>query len=159
MRTAFLLPLSRGAHPALAVISGHGASDLDRPLAAVVHYALCAAFPLPRPVVTILFLAASVVHFASDTSMLGSAALHAGVAAVGVGMGQVWARRTMTLYMVALHVPLHYARLVRARRWTGVCAALVFTGLFLGCTREKTHACFSQEAQRVVIAHVLFNLT
>jgi len=158
MRTAFSLRMSDARwHPALALMAAHGISDLDDPIACLPRYVLCAALPLPPRVVTAAFLASSVAHFAADVGWRGSAALHAGVGLVGAAGGARWAARAMTLYMLAWHLPLHYARLLRARRYVGLLVAAAFTVMLLLATQDQKRVCLGQDAQRVVIAHVIHN--
>ena len=155
MRSSFPFRLSKGHfHPVLALLAAHGISDIDRPMACLPRYFLCTTVPLPPRIVTIAFCLSSVSHFSLDIGWHGSLALHSAVAAAGVVWGERVAARLMAAYMLSVHLPLHYARLVRARRFIGIFVAVCFTIAILLGTRGVRAVCLSEDAQRLVIAHV-----
>ena len=136
MKTVFPLKLSpHEFHPIFAIIAAHGASDMDALSVCVPRYLLCACAPLPAPVVTVAFNAASVVHFASDVGVDGSIALHSLVGFAGLVGGSHVAARLMTAYMMLVHVPMHYARLLVRGRVVGALLAAAFTAVLLVVTR------------------------
>ena len=143
------------AHPtAVAIVATHGLTDLDT-RGFVVPYATCLCAPVPSLALTPLFCASSVLHFADDSSLLGSAALHAAVVLVGIAWGQHAAAQAMLGYLTWFHVPAHYRRCYRARRYAGVALAAVATVVAACLCRACTSFVLGDWAQRIVIAHVL----
>ena len=154
MRTSFPIFLSKRAfHPLFSAVAAHGATDVDSDWC-IPSYVLFCATPLPPPFVTAVFNLASVVHFAADVGVVGSFALHALVALVGVVWGSQHASRLMMAYLAFAHVPLHYARCLATGRHSAIVAAALFTAVVAIGTRGMDTICLSQATQRVVVAHV-----
>jgi hypothetical protein len=159
MRTSFPLRLAPGRqfHPALALIAAHGISDLDRPGTCLPVYLLCAVTPLPRVAVTCAFVVASFVHFAGDVGWRGSAALTLATCGAGVCGRSDFAGNLMSLYMILVHLPLHYRRLALTHRRVGLAMVIAFTVLLLFGLRSRERICLSQDVQRLILAHVVHN--
>ena len=146
--------------PLVAVVAAHGATDLATrrwPPA----YALCCLAPLPPPVVTGLFVAGSLVHFAEDVGPDGTIALHslAGMATLlgGVQRGLEF----MLAYLACVHTPAHYLRCWRRRRWRALACAGLATLAALAASRwmvQGSGVVVGHAAQRLVLAHVVCEL-
>jgi len=143
----------RHARPLVAAVAAHGITDLDS-AAWPPWYALFCLLPWPDDFVTACFCASSVYHFADDVGFGGSMALHACSAAVLVTAGPQRALDFMLGYLACVHVPSHYWRCARRRRWRGLALAAATTALAVGVTRSLDHVCVSHAVQRVVTAHV-----
>ncbi len=76
------------------------------------------------------------------------------IALVGALHGANTAAWAMSLYLSAVHLPLHYLRLFLRRRFVGLALVAIFSFATLLTTRGWRRACLSQAAQRVVVAHV-----
>ena len=135
-------------------VGAHGATDL-----ATRHwppvYAVCCLTPLPSKVVTGLFVAASLVHFAEDGGPDGSIAVHS-----LAGLAWLVARRAarlelMVAYLSVVHTPAHYARCWRRRRWAALVVAAVATAGGRRVVRPLRTVCVNHAVQRLVIAHVV----
>ena len=152
--TRFLIQTA-GVKPLLAVIATHGLTDLDS-RAWIGHYLLLAVVPLPSPVVTATFCAASVSHFADDLGLRGSLALHAGVTAVGISYGVQAAFRIMITYLAIIHVPMHFARCVLNGRVRGAKAVGMLSIIAAGLgTQLGEWVPLTDNMQRTVIAHIM----
>ena len=107
--------------PLVAFVGAHGATDL-----ATKHwppvYAVCCLTPLPSKVVTGLFVAASLVHFAEDGGPDGSIAVHSLAGLAWLWLGAQRALELMVAYLSFVHTPAHYARCWRRRRWAALVA-------------------------------------
>ena len=140
--------------PLVAVVAAHGATDLATrqwPLA----YALCCLVPLPPPVVTGLFVAGSLVHFAEDVRPDGSLALHllAGMATLLGGAQR--GLEFMLAYLACVHAPAHYLRCWRRKRWRALGCAAVTTMAALAASRRLQSVVVGHAVQRLVFAHVI----
>lgn len=147
MRVAHLRPL-------VAIVGAHGATDL-----ATRHwppvYAVCCLTPLPPRVVTSLFVAASLVHFAEDGGPDGSFAIHSLAGFAWLLLGAQRALELMIAYLSLVHTPAHYVRCWRRRRWCALVLASVAT-LVAGTLVQPLHAvCINHAVQRLVVAHVV----
>ena len=143
-------PIPASVHPMVRLVGGHGMTD-----ALSARRAVCSlgalAVPLPGPLTTALFAAASVHHISRDVGVRASVALHAAITVVALRRYEVaWV--LMSLFLVCVHVPKHYRRVaeesgaVRALLWGGVGTLASFA-----CDVEHlTHL-----HQRIVVAHVL----
>lgn len=156
--TRFLIQTC-GIKPLLAAIAAHGLTDLDSP-AWIPHYSLLTLLPLPSPIVTAMFCAASLMHFSDDVGVAGSVAMHAGVAVVGWTVGVQAAFKTMIGYLSFCHVPMHYARCYnRDRRRTALVTASVtmFAVLFSHSMGEWVP--LTDRMQRLATAHIFTELS
>ena len=109
-------------------VGAHGATDL-----ATRHwppiYTVCCLTPLPSKVVTGLFVAASLVHFAEDGGPDGSITVHSIAGLAWLVLGAQQALELMMAYLALVHTPAHYARCVRRRRWAALVVAAVATAV------------------------------
>ena len=147
---------------ALAVVAAHGATDLNE-MSCFWDYALvCGVMSFsPQWFTMAAFLSSSVLHFENDLGDRGSVALHFGVACVGALCGPGVAFATMTAYLALVHVPLHYLRCFRRRRFRGLFAAAFATVLLLlkpDVLLENGSFEVTQQMQKIVIAHVIHEL-
>ena len=148
----------RGWKPALAVVAAHGMTDLHS-TDWMDHYLGWLLVPMPSTVLTCLFCASSVVHFAADGGIYVSAAAHAVVLAIGMRRGPNVAFKAMLTYLVAWHTPNHYARHIRGGRWRGVAIAAAQTAVaLLACRRLPNQFVLTNWMQRIVIAHISHEL-
>ena len=136
-------------------MGAHGATDL-----ATRHwppvYAVCCLTPLPPKVVTGLFVAASLVHFAEDGGPDGSLACTRSPASRGSWLGAQRGLELMLAYLSVVHTPAHYARCWRRRRWAR--ARRGRGGHGCGAARGDAPlrtVCVNHAVQRLVIAHVV----
>ena len=142
--------------PLVAVVAAHGATDLATrrwPLT----YVLCCLAPLPPPVVTGLFVAGSLVHFAEDVGPDGTIALHSLAGMATLLGGAQRGLEFMLAYRACVHTPAHYARCWRRRRWGALAAAAVATLVALLAMRRARAVRVvrvGHTIQRLVIAHV-----
>lgn len=140
--------------PLVALVGAHGATDL-----ATRHwppvYAVCCLTPLPPKVVTSLFVAASVLHFAEDGGPDGSIALHSLAGFAWVLLGAQRALELMIAYLSLVHTPAHYARCWRRRRWGALVLASVATLVAGAVVWPLRTVCVNHAVQRLVIAHVV----
>ena len=152
--TRFLVQ-TLGVKPLIAVIATHGLTDLDSPRW-VAAYAVAMTVPLPSPVVTGVFCAASVGHFAYDVGKRGSVAVHTGVLCAGLVGGTQAAFRAMIAYLAVVHVPMHYLRCVlRKRRQSALavaCASAVAMALSGGMGEWVP---LTDGMQRAATAHIV----
>ena len=144
--------------PALAVVAAHGMTDLHE-WDWVPHYMLWTLLPLPSFMVTGLFCASSVAHFAEDGGPLVSLAAHASVALIGLRRGADVAFKAMLSYLLLWHTPRHYLRHWRKGRKRGVYVAALATAVgLLYCRRLPNRLPFGDLMQRIVIAHISHEL-
>lgn len=140
--------------PLVAFVGAHGATDL-----ATRHwppvYAACCFAPLPPPVVTALFVAASLVHFSEDGGRIGSIALHSLAGVAWLWLGTQRALELMVAYLALVHTPAHYARCYRRRRWCALMLAAAATALAGVLVRPLRVVCLNHAVQRLVVAHVV----
>jgi len=139
--------------PIVAMVGAHGATDLATwkwpPI-----YAACCLTPLPPCAVTGLFIASSLVHFASDFGPDGSIALHSLAGTVWLVLGAQRGLEFMLCYLSLLHTPAHYVRCWRQRRWNALLIAAVSTTVLAVVLRHVRVVTIGHVAQRVVFAHV-----
>ena len=109
---------------AVLLAAAHGMTDVAAP-ALLLPYSII-AMPVPGWVTTMLFSAASVVHFAADIGLGLSAAMHLGLTTAALRNRDA-SFFVMSLYFVCVHTPMHYFRLLAERRVTAVVAALGIT--------------------------------
>jgi len=148
-----------GVRPALAVVAAHGLTDLGN-RGWEPHYALWLTAPIPSALLAPVFCAASVVHFAEDVGGAGSVLVHALVLVAGLLRGQRTALRAMLGYLACAHVPLHYRRCWRRRRFRALAIAGAGTLLALFSNqRMSDEAVFVPLLQRVAVAHISFELS
>lgn len=142
---------------ALAAVSAHGLTDVyEKPLATLAVHA--AAQLMPSRCVKPAFLLAGITHFAGDVGLCASFAMHALWAiSQRFGAGAV-AWDSALLFSTLVHVPRHCARV-----WARGCSEQAFyaTGAFalvLASLIERGLCLMPPPplAQRVVVAHVLF---
>ena len=144
-----------GVKPAVMTVAMHGMTDFDSPARWVPAYAL-AAVPLPSEVVTVVFVFASLFHFATDLGSTGSLALHTAVAATTATMGTQAGLAAMGLYLLTVHTPLHYARCVSRRRYHALYVAAVSSAFALRLAPCLPRSISLTDCvQRVVIGHIL----
>ena len=140
--------------PFVAFVGAHGATDL-----ATRHwppvYAVCCLTPMPPKVVTALFVAASLVHFAEDGGPDGSLAIHSLAGFAWVWLGAQRALELMVAYLSLVHTPAHYVRCWRRRRWRALVLAAVATAVAAVVTPSLGTVCVNHAVQRLVIAHVV----
>ena len=115
---------------------------------------MCCFVPLPSKAVTGLFVLASLVHFAEDGGPNGSIALHALAGVAWLALGAQRGLELMLAYLSLVHVPAHYARCYRRRRWTALGVAAVATLVAAVLTRPLATMRVSHAVQRLVLAHV-----
>ena len=138
------------------VVGAHGATDL-----ATRHwppvYAVCCLTPLPSKVVTGLFVAASLVHFAEDGGPDGSIAVHS-----LAGLAWLVARRAASAFELMVGLPRRSCtrrRTTRAacrrRRWAALVVAAVATAVASALVWPLRTVCVNHAVQRLVIAHVV----
>ena len=140
--------------PLVAVVAAHGATDLATrrwPLA----YALCCLVPLPPPVVTGLFVAGSLVHFAEDVGPDGSLALHSLAGMATLLGGAQRGLEFMLAYLACVHTPAHYARCWHRRRWRALACAGLATLAALAASGQARSVVVGHAVQRLVFAHVI----
>jgi hypothetical protein len=144
--------------PAIAFVGAHGATDLASwrwpPI-----YAACCLLPLPSWVVTGLFVASSLVHFAEDFSPGGSLALHSLAGLAWLLLGAQRGLEVMLTYLTLLHTPAHYLRCWRRRRWAALGLAAVSTLVGTIVLRHASVVVVGDVVQRVVVAHVCTELS
>ena len=156
MVAATVYPLIlRHAKPLVAAVGAHGITDLDS-FDWVPHYAFWGLVPLPGLVLTAVFIASSIMHFAHELGDYGSLALHGYVGIVALQRGRHAAFNAMIDYLAFVHVPLHYARCWRNGRKPGLLLAGVAT--LMGAAASPRMIAdpfvFGHRMQRVVIAHI-----
>tara|TARA_B100001094_G_scaffold25343_1_gene21186 strand:- start:4623 stop:4988 length:366 start_codon:yes stop_codon:yes gene_type:complete len=109
---------------------------------------------MPPRVVTGLFVASSMVHFAEDLGPNGSLALHSIAGLFWTVLGAQRGLEFMLAYLSGVHTPAHYIRCVRRRRWTALAVASIFTVVALVVFQNVSVAPIGHATQRLVIAHV-----
>ena len=83
---------------------------------------------LPGWLTTLLFGAASIVHFAADIGIALSAAMHI-VLTLAATRNRDASFLAMSLYFTVVHTPLHYMRLITDGNQAAVAGALAITAL------------------------------
>ncbi len=152
--------VTSGIRPALLAVAAHGLTDLDgwdwRQ-----HYALWVLLPIPSSVVTPLFCMGSLVHFAEDVGPAGSAMVHALVLAFGLRYGKQASFRAMLAYLACVHVPSHYRRCWRRRRYRALALAGAGTLLALALRHHLPGdtVALGHLVQRIVISHIMHELS
>lgn len=143
----------RHIRPVVAAVAAHGATDLDSwrwpPWYTLFYFA-----PLPPAAVTTLFIASSLVHFAEDVGIDGSLALHSLAGFLWVAASAQRGIEFMMAYLACVHMPAHYARCWRRRRWSALVVAAGATAMAMLVCRGADTVSLTHSAQRVVIAHV-----
>lgn len=151
--------VTAGIRPALLAMAAHGLTDLDS-WDWRQHYVLWLLLPLPSSAVTPLFCVGSLVHFAEDVGGVGSVLVHALVLAVGARCGKQAALRAMLAYLACVHVPSHYRRCWRRRRYRAL--ALAGAGTLLALTLHRHFpgdtVALGHLAQRIVLSHIMHEL-
>ena len=139
--------------PLVAFVGAHGATDL-----ATRHwppiYAVCCFTPVPPKAVTVLFVLASLVHFAEDGGLDGSIALHSLAGFAWLWLGAQRGLELVLAYLSCVHTPAHYARCWRRRRWGALVMAALATAAALCAVRRVQVVSVGHALQRLVIAHV-----
>lgn len=151
--TLHRLLLTRATRPLLALVAAHGVTDVDCK-AWPSTYVLCLTAPIPPMALTPLFCVFSLLHFAEDVTVPGSAAVHAAVALIGAWRGLDSAAHAMLLYLALVHVPAHYARCFRRGRHSALGAAAVATVAARGFFESGKVYALTPTLQRIVMAHV-----
>ena len=139
--------------PLLAFVGGHGITDLTTRHWPPI-YAVCCLTPLPPRAVTGLFVLASLVHFSEDAGPDGSIALHSLAGVAWLALGAQRGLELMLAYLSLVHVPAHYVRCYRRRRWAALALAAMATLMTAAVTRPLSAVCVNHAAQRLVVAHV-----
>ena len=144
------------AYPLLAFVGAHGVTDLATQYWPPV-YAVCCLTPLPSELITALFIAASLFHFAEDGGANGSVALHSVVGVVWLWLGAQRALELMLAYLAFVHTPAHYARCYHRRRWCALALAGAATAIAAAAVvaRPLGTVRVSHAVQRLVVAHVV----
>ena len=156
--TAFHLCVKH-TKPFVAVVAAHGLTDLDS-RQWMPPYLVWALAPLPGALLTLLFCAASTVHFADDYGPRVSVGVHGAVAAIAASRGLQTAFDAMITYLAVVHTPAHYARCKRAGRTRGLAIAGVGTALALAAMPYAPDTIVvGHWMQRVVIAHICHEYT
>lgn len=136
---------------ALRLVAVHGLTDLWTLRPGKLSPYLLAAVPWPST--TAPFLAASVAHFSRDIGAASSVLLHVSWAMLWVLAGPEVAIATALCYMVIVHLPCHYARVLRRcpdRHWIMPMASVIATALLV-----PSHVTsLSDWVQRLVCVHV-----
>ena len=140
--------------PLVAMVGAHGATDLAAIRQFPPIYLAAYLVPLPPKVVTALFFAASMVHFAEDIGPDGSLALHSVAGFVWLAFGAQRGLEVVLAYLALLHMPAHYIRCWRRRRWGALVAAALATCVALSATRHMRVVSVDHAMQRLVAAHV-----
>ena len=140
--------------PLVAFVGAHGATDLATWRWPPV-YAACCLTPLPSRLVTGLFVAASLVHFAEDGGPDGSVAIHSLAGFVWLVLGAQRALELMLAYLALVHAPAHYARCYNRCRWWALASAGAATVVAGALVRPLQVVRVSHVVQRLVVAHVV----
>ena len=120
----------------------------------------------------VLFLLASIAHFANDVTVFGSIALHAALVTTAVVMSREIAVDALLVYMMCIHLPSHFLRLYDEKEFNAMAfAAVVMAGMsasallcpavFLSSStgdddEGRIVFSFTQIEQAIVFAHVIF---
>lgn len=143
---------------AFAFVAAHGATDVDLGWACLLAYG--AAALLPRAAVAPAFYALSLVHFAADLGVVGSAALLWSAFLVASLAGRAAAARLVFAFLLLCHTPHHYWRCWAAGRRRGLLAAAAGTLAAAACLRDpgRRAVALGERPRRVVIAHAVNEL-
>lgn len=145
----------------LSAAAAHGMVDFARPSEQLAVY-LLALLPVPGRLSTTAFGLASVVHFASDLTLLGSIVLHCAAAALSVARSPSFGFDLMLRYMSGVHIPLLVVRLIAASKWEAL-AVLGYATLFASTRvrrvlgNDGTYV-LCERQQLVVACHVLVSV-
>lgn len=138
-----------------AVAAGHGFVDFGRPTEELFPY-LFVFLPLGSLISTVTFFFASLLHFSSDITLLGSLVLHTLFLVLDY-FHRPWAVAAGIFYLSLFHVPLLMHSFVKRRMWgellvlfISVVAAAAFKDVLL----NENVFIFSEWKQRIVSAHV-----
>lgn len=143
-----LLHVPPPASSILLTTSAHGLTDLAHGNATQLVPYLGVLFPVPTDLVTPIFVATSVWHFAKDTNLQNSVFLHSGFVLAHVFGLDAFAWIILSLYMCLIHVPRH---LSRATPEAALLAVLV--GLILSQVPVHTLT-VTDWMQKIVMAHI-----
>ena len=156
--TNFALDIT-GWKPALAVVAAHGITDLNT-REWIPHYLGWLLLPMPPPMVTGVFCASSLVHFADDGGPWVTLLAHAGSALVAVLKGKDAAFKTMLAYLLLWHTPRHYARHWKEGRARGLALSAAATVAALAlCHRLPSRVLLTDTMQRIIVAHISHELS
>ena len=163
--------------------AAHGMTDTCAP-GALAPYGLLAVpeGAMPGWLITSLFGAASIVHFASDLGVALSFVMHA-VLSLAATHNRDASFLAMSIYFSLVHTPLHYLRLLVEGRQLAVCSAVSITALMAvicavpqwaaywtrilpnslrllapfddGTAKGELHIHVTHTMQKLVVAHVL----
>lgn len=141
--------------PLLAAASAHGLTDVRRPLRHLAPYSLVLV-PVDTHVVTALFLACSVQHFARDVGRRRSLLLHVAFPLLHAASPPL-AWTTFAAYYCGVHVPRHVGRAHRrgevdAGAWRA-CAVVAIVAA--ACMAGRQECDITDAMQLGVVAHVL----
>lgn len=151
----FSIPL-HGTQPVLAVVAAHGITDLDS-IDWVPPYVICSL--VAAPLVTPVFLTASVGHFAEDVGIGVSAVIHAAVGVVCLLFGPELAFTIMLAYIAIVHVPIHYAKCLLRGRVRAVIFGVAATVAAVAFSSSIGPVfCFNDCMQRVATAHIFHEM-
>lgn len=153
----FLIPVKNTVQ--LSIAAAHGVVDITQPPRALAVYALTLV-PFNTHVSTAAFVAASLVHFAHDTTMVCSAALHAFFLFTVVKFNMACAARLVLFYMCYFHIPLLVARLYMSGAvvelvWLAACSSLAIK--YRARLTEDGQFDFGPRLQRLVACHTLLS--
>ena len=161
----------------LATIGGHGASDIALAGQTMELYGSMFLFAsiVPEVIMNIVFIIASIAHFANDVTVVGSIALHAVLVTTAVCASREIAVDALLAYMVIFHLPVHFINLYDQNEFHAMAvAAVVMMGMgaaallcpevFLASSPLSTgdddtgewFVSFTKIEQAVVCSHVLF---
>lgn len=141
-----------------AFVALHGLTDLRHP-ARIVPYMLV-AMPLHGALLTALFLVASVAHFSGDIGAVASVLFHLLLWRLYACNMRTQALECVLLYMVFLHAPMHYVRVLSENTQsahTSVAFALCATSVAAVFCKSgyRGNVKITHAAQRLIVAHVL----
>lgn len=157
--TGFLLEVG-GLKPAVCIVAAHGLTDLNS-FSCLPTYAASVLMPLPSTAVTAVFCSASFVHLRNDIGgTLTTLLVHASALLVAVRSSSHAAFRLMMVYLVFLHTPQHYVRVIRHSRrrpcsQRGLLAAAIATVWSLFFVTLDGRFYLTDMMQRVATAHIL----
>jgi len=152
----------------LALIGGHGASDvvLLGQTAELYGSVFLFASIVPEVVMNVLFLIASIAHFANDVTVFGSIALHVALVTAAIAMSREIAVDALLVYMMCIHLPSHFLRLYDEKEFNAMAfAAVVMAGMsasVLLCpavffaSSDEGLVSFTKIEQAIVCGHVIF---
>ena len=154
----FLLP-TRFNPLLVSIVACHGLTDFKKPKK-LWTYALT-LLPLPGSLVTFSFLACSIFHFSLDLNLKKSFAFHSFLGCVALAAGREAAFEILMLYMLCVHVPNHYKRVLLdggGQNFTTASSLMLATLLVSKCEEVQSPLLLSNTHQKLVVAHVLSNV-